>query len=190
MLGVAVISRRLLHRWPGLRKKCAEAASEAGAASSGARGHSPWLVMVLLAGYCRRVGFWLPMRSAHHCGCERRGAPISRWHFCLGIACSGGSGKYAYRISYTKKRFVAGASPASAEIVLALVYGLFFFIRARCWARDVVIGFAGSFGGLGLVQGTLILGGQLLGFVSGNGAGLGRPRKHILVASCFWWYRW
>ncbi|MCL5098201.1 MAG: hypothetical protein M1608_11880 [Candidatus Omnitrophica bacterium] len=70
------------------------------------------------------------------------------------------------------------------EIALALVYGLLFFIPSALLGKGMVLlGVLGASVGFGVVQGTLILGGQALGFVSGEWRGVsGKPRQQIYIA--------
>lgn len=70
------------------------------------------------------------------------------------------------------------------EIGLALVYGLLFFIPSVLLGKGMLmLGALGASVGFGVVQGSLILGGQALGFLSGEWRGVtGRPRTHIYVA--------
>jgi hypothetical protein len=70
------------------------------------------------------------------------------------------------------------------EIALALLYGLLFFIPSALLGQGMLmLGALGASVGWGLVQGTLILGGQALGFVSGEWRGIaGRPRAQIYAA--------
>ena len=70
------------------------------------------------------------------------------------------------------------------EVVLALVYGLLFFIPSALLGKGMLLlGALGASVGWGLVQGTLILGGQLLGFASGEWRGVsGPPRRQIYLA--------
>ena len=77
----------------------------------------------------------------------------------------------------------ASAAPAR-ELLLALVYGLFFFIPSALLGKGMfLLGALGASVGFGLVQGTLILGGQALGFLSGEWRGVsGKPRNHIFLA--------
>lgn len=70
------------------------------------------------------------------------------------------------------------------EFGLALVYGLLFFIPSPLLGKGMLqLGALGASVGWGIVQGTLILGGQLLGFVSGEWRGVtGQPRRRIYAA--------
>jgi L-rhamnose-H+ transport protein len=70
------------------------------------------------------------------------------------------------------------------EIGLSLIYGVLFFApSALLGAGMVKLGELGASVGWGLVQGTLILGGQGLGFVSGEWRGVhGKPRFQIYLA--------
>ncbi len=77
---------------------------------------------------------------------------------------------------------VLAANPR--EIRLALIYGLLFFIPSVLLGQGMLLlGALGASVGFGIVQGTLILGGQALGFISGEWRGVsGRPRAHIFLA--------
>ena len=70
------------------------------------------------------------------------------------------------------------------EIGLSAVYGVLFFAPSILLGIGMrLLGELGPSVGWGLVQGTLILGGQLLGFASGEWRGVsGRPRRQIYVA--------
>ncbi len=70
------------------------------------------------------------------------------------------------------------------EIGLALTYGLLFFIPSALLGKGMLLlGPLGASVGFGVVQGTLILGGQILGFVSGEWRGVtGKPRAQIYLA--------
>jgi L-rhamnose-H+ transport protein len=70
------------------------------------------------------------------------------------------------------------------EFVLALVYGLLFFVPSVLLGQGMLrLGPLGASVGFGLVQGTLILGGQVLGFLSGEWRGVsGAPRRTIYAA--------
>jgi hypothetical protein len=70
------------------------------------------------------------------------------------------------------------------EILLALIYGLLFFIPSVLLGKGMImLGALGASVGFGVVQGTLILGGQALGFVSGEWRGVtGKPRTQIYLA--------
>jgi L-rhamnose-H+ transport protein len=70
------------------------------------------------------------------------------------------------------------------ELLLALVYGTLFFIPSVLLGEGMArLGPLGASVGFGVVQGTLILGGQLLGFLSGEWRNVtGRPRAHIYAA--------
>jgi len=70
------------------------------------------------------------------------------------------------------------------EVGLALLYGLLFFIPSVLLGQGMLwLGALGASVGFGLVQGTLILGGQVLGFASGEWRGVtGKPRMQIYLA--------
>ncbi|MBN1590552.1 MAG: hypothetical protein JW888_13640 [Pirellulales bacterium] len=70
------------------------------------------------------------------------------------------------------------------DLLLAVLYGLLFFIPSALLGEGMLmLGALGASVGFGIVQGMLILGGQILGFISGEWRGVrGTPRTHIYVA--------
>jgi L-rhamnose-H+ transport protein len=70
------------------------------------------------------------------------------------------------------------------EIAFALIYGVLFFAPSALLGQGMLLlGSLGASLGWGIVQGTLILGGQMLGFASGEWRGVsGKPRIHIYLA--------
>jgi L-rhamnose-H+ transport protein len=70
------------------------------------------------------------------------------------------------------------------EIGLSLIYGLLFFLPSILLGQGMLmLGSLGASLGWGIVQGTLILGGQMLGFASGEWRGVsGTPRRQIYIA--------
>jgi L-rhamnose-H+ transport protein len=70
------------------------------------------------------------------------------------------------------------------EVALALLYGVLFFVPSALLGHGMLLlGALGASLGWGLVQGTLILGGQMLGFASGEWRGVqGKPRMQIYIA--------
>jgi L-rhamnose-H+ transport protein len=70
------------------------------------------------------------------------------------------------------------------EIGLSIVYGILFFAPSALLGHGMLLlGTLGASLGWGLVQGTLILGGQILGFVTGEWRGVsGTPRRQIYAA--------
>jgi L-rhamnose-H+ transport protein len=77
---------------------------------------------------------------------------------------------------------VIGSRPG--DLFLALVYGTLFFIPSVLLGEGMFkLGALGASVGFGVVQGTLILGGQLLGFLSGEWRHVaGRPRTQMYAA--------
>jgi L-rhamnose-H+ transport protein len=71
-----------------------------------------------------------------------------------------------------------------SEIGLSAIYGLLFFAPSILLGLGMLLlGERGAPIGWGIVQGTLILGGQLLGFASGEWRGVtGKPRLQIYLA--------
>jgi len=70
------------------------------------------------------------------------------------------------------------------EIMLSLLYGLLFCIPSLMLGKGMLLlGSLGASVGTGITQGSLILGGQILGFASGEWQGVtGNPRKYIYLA--------
>jgi L-rhamnose-H+ transport protein len=70
------------------------------------------------------------------------------------------------------------------EIDLSIIYGVLFFVPSALFGQGMLLlGPLGASVGWGLVQGTLILGGQILGFLSGEWRGVGgMPRRQIYAA--------
>lgn len=72
----------------------------------------------------------------------------------------------------TKNRSWGVLAKHPRDLALSLVYGLLFFIPSALLGKGMLLlGALGASVGWGLVQGTLILGGQMLGFVSGEWRG-------------------
>jgi L-rhamnose-H+ transport protein len=71
------------------------------------------------------------------------------------------------------------------EVLIAISYGLLFFIPSILLGKGMLLlGTLGASVGWGITQGSIILGGQILGFASGEWKGImGRPRKYIYLAS-------
>lgn len=70
------------------------------------------------------------------------------------------------------------------EIGLSVIYGILFFAPSALLGQGMLLlGALGASLGWGLVQGTLILGGQILGFLTGEWRGVhGKPRLQIYAA--------
>jgi L-rhamnose-H+ transport protein len=70
------------------------------------------------------------------------------------------------------------------DVALSLLYAVLFFCPSILLGKGMLLlGPLGASVGWGIVQGTLILGGQALGFVSGEWRGVGgRPRRQIYAA--------
>ncbi len=85
-------------------------------------------------------------------------------------------------LTRNKSWHVLAANPG--EISLSLLYGLLFFIPSALLGKGMLLlGALGASVGFGVVQGTLILGGQALGFFSGEWRGVsGKPRAQIYLA--------
>ena len=70
------------------------------------------------------------------------------------------------------------------EILLCAVYGLLFFIPSVLLGKGMLLlGALGASVGVGITQSAIIIGGQILGFASGEWRGInGKPRKNIYAA--------
>ncbi len=70
------------------------------------------------------------------------------------------------------------------DIILAFSYGLLFFIPSVMLGKGMLmLGVLGASVGWGITQGSIILGGQLLGFASGEWKDVtGKPRRYIYTA--------
>lgn len=84
----------------------------------------------------------------------------------------------------TKKRSWGVILSAKKEILLSVLYGFFFFLPSPLLGGGMLmLGVLGASVGWGVNQGSLIIGAQGLGFLSGEWRGItGRPRVHIYVA--------
>jgi L-rhamnose-H+ transport protein len=84
----------------------------------------------------------------------------------------------------TKNRSWSVIGSRPGELGLALLYGTLFFIPSVLLGEGIFkLGSLGPSIGWGIVQGMLILGGQLLGFIAGEWRGVtGRPRTQIYSA--------
>lgn len=109
-------------------------------------------------------------------------AKISVWAMAL-------IGAAAVNIAYpawlmTRNRSWSALLESPRDAGLSLVYGLLFFIPSLLLGEGMVmLGALGASVGWGVVQGTLILGGQMLGFITGEWRGVhGRPRRLIYSA--------
>jgi L-rhamnose-H+ transport protein len=71
-----------------------------------------------------------------------------------------------------------------SEIGWSISYGILFFVPSALLGKGMLLlGPLGASVGWGLVQGTLILGGQILGFASGEWRGVvGKPRIQVYIA--------
>ncbi len=109
-------------------------------------------------------------------------ASIAVWAVALGGAALVNTLYPAYLLTKNRSWAVLAANPK--EILLALLYGLLFFIPSALLGKGMLLlGALGASVGFGVVQGTLILGGQALGFLSGEWRGVsGKPRVHIYLA--------
>lgn len=70
------------------------------------------------------------------------------------------------------------------DIILSILYGVLFFIPSVLLGEgSLMLGALGASVGWGIIQGTIIVGGQLLGFATGEWRGVtGKPQMHIYLA--------
>jgi L-rhamnose-H+ transport protein len=87
-------------------------------------------------------------------------------------------------ILMTRNRSWGVLAEHPGEVGLSIVYGILFFAPSALLGEGMLLlGALGASLGWGLVQGTLILGGQLLGFLTGEWRGVhGKPRWQIYAA--------
>jgi L-rhamnose-H+ transport protein len=175
------------------REKVLRAAASANAEASGTPGNAGGfglgLLMVVAAGVLSAGwGFAfaysqapiIAAMKAH--GAADFPAGVAVWAVALGGAALVNTIYPAWLLTRKKSWNVLAAQPR--ELVLAVTYGLLFFIPSALLGKGMLLlGALGASVGFGIVQGTLILGGQALGFLSGEWRGVtGRPRVHIGLA--------
>lgn len=169
------------------REKMRQAAPPATGTKTG--GFGTGLVMVVVAGVLSAGwGFaFAYTQGPIIAAMKAQGAPdfaagIAVWAVALGGAALVNTLYPAYLLTKNHSWAVLAAHPG--ELVLALIYGLLFFIPSALLGQGMLLlGALGASVGFGVVQGTLILGGQALGFWSGEWRGItGRPRTHIVLA--------
>jgi len=88
----------------------------------------------------------------------------------------------AYLMTKNKSWNVLAAN--GKEIVLSIIYGILFFIPSALLGKGMLLlGALGASVGVGVQQSMQMLGGQALGFVSGEWKGVtGKPRTQIYIA--------
>jgi hypothetical protein len=175
------------------REKMLQAAAPAGQAGDGSLprrgGFGIGLFMVVVAGVLSAGwGFAFaysqgPIIDAMKTrGAADFAAGIAVWAVALGGAALVNTLYPAWLLTRNKSWHVLSEHPK--ELLLALLYGLLFFIPSALLGKGMLLlGALGASVGFGVVQGTLILGGQALGFLSGEWRGVtGRPRTYIGLA--------
>jgi hypothetical protein len=168
-----------------IRKASATSSRDANRAGSFAVG----LVMVVLAGVLS-VGWGFAftysqgpiIRAMTSHGAAAFPAGIAVWAVALLGAALPNVLYPALRMTRNKSWGVLAAHPG--EIGLSVVYGVLFFVPSALLGHGMLLlGALGASLGWGLVQGTLILGGQILGFLSGEWHGIGgAPRRQMYAA--------
>lgn len=117
-------------------------------------------------------------------GASAFAASIAVWAFVL-LGAAAVNVIYPASLMKAHRSWPVLANPK--EISLSLIYGLLFFIPSALLGTGMVrLGVLGASVGWGVVQGTLIIGGQLLGFATGEWRGVhGKPRKQMFAAIAF-----
>lgn len=182
VVGVFLASLAGFGREKAQRSAAPEAAGRGGGFGLG-------LAMVVAAGvlsagwgfaFAYSQGPIIEAMKAH--GATDFGASVAVWAVALFGAAVVNTLYPAYLLTRNRSWNVLWAHPR--EIGLALAYGLLFFIPSVLLGKGMLLlGALGASVGFGVVQGTLILGGQALGFLSGEWRGItGKPRLHIYLA--------
>ena len=152
-------------------------------------GFTVGLVMVLVAGVLSAGwGFAFAysqgpiVEAMKSYGASDIGASIAVWAVALQGAALANILYPVYLMTKKRSWHVLHGNPK--EMSLALLYGLLFFIPSILLGRGMVLlGPLGASVGFGIVQGTLILGGQALGFITGEWHGVtGKSRLQIYIA--------
>lgn len=157
--------------------------------SSRSESFSMGLVMVVVAGFLSAGwGFAFaysqgPIIDAMKAyGASEASASIAVWALALPGAALVNTAYPAWLLLKNQSISVFFSSPS--DFLLVLVYGALFFIPSLLLGQGMLmLGALGASVGFGLVQGTLILGGQLLGFLTGEWRGaVGMTRSLIYTA--------
>jgi hypothetical protein len=182
VVGVCLASLAGFGREKALRSAEARRESQGGGFATG-------LIMVITAGvlsagwgFAFAYGQGPIMEAVKARGAPDFAAGIAVWAIALLGAALANILYPALLLTRNKSWHVLAQNPR--EVLLALVYGLLFFIPSVLLGKGMLLlGALGASVGFGLVQGTLILGGQALGFISGEWRAVtGRPRTHIYLA--------
>jgi L-rhamnose-H+ transport protein len=171
------------------REECQKSAATPSQGSHHADGFAAGVVMVVLAGVLS-VGwgfaFTYSQDSIIHAmtshGAADFPAGIAVWAVALLGAAIPNVLYPAMLMTRNKSWGVLAAHPGEAG--LSIIYGVLFFVPSALLGQGMLLlGPLGASVGWGLVQGTLILGGQILGFLSGEWRGVGgKPRRQIYAA--------
>ncbi|MBN1909620.1 MAG: hypothetical protein JW818_07775 [Pirellulales bacterium] len=147
------------------------------------------LVMVLAAGvlsagwgFCFNYSQGPVIKALTDCGASDFAAAMAVWTVVL-------PGAALVNILYPAMLMTKNGSwnvllCKPGDLLLSVLYGVLFFIPSVLLGKgSLMLGALGASVGFGIVQGMLILGGQGLGFLSGEWRGVhGKPRAHIYVA--------
>jgi hypothetical protein len=160
-----------------------------GAAAAPRGGFAVGLVMVVVAGVLS-VGWGFAfsycqdpiVKAMKDHGAGEIPAGIAVWAVALLGAAVPNVLYPAWLLTRKKSWGLLAAHPS--EIGLSMVYGVLFFAPSVLLGEGMLLlGSLGASVGWGIVQGTLILGGQFLGFASGEWRGVGGlPRRQIYLA--------
>jgi L-rhamnose-H+ transport protein len=152
-------------------------------------GFAVGLVMVIVAGVLSAGwGFAFAyssdpiIKAATAQGASRLAANFAVWAFALSGAVLPNLLYPVWLLSWRRSWNVIWAHPG--EIGLSVIYGVLFFAPCVLLGKGMILlGPAGASVGTGITMATLILGGQILGFVSGEWRGVhGAPRRLMYIA--------
>jgi L-rhamnose-H+ transport protein len=152
-------------------------------------GFAAGLAMVVVAGILS-VGWGFafaysqePVKAAMLAhGASELGGGIAVW--AVGLAGAGVVNILYPAFLLTRRRMWPALLRAPHDMGLSVLYGTLFFLPSIFLGQGMLfLGPLGASVGWGVTQGTLIIGGQLLGFASGEWRGVsGGPRKQIYTA--------
>lgn len=188
LIGVVYASLAGAGREKSIRAKNASSAAVTGTVTKSSR-FAVGLVMVVLAGvFSVGWGFAFTysqdsiIQAMKSHGAADFPATIAVWAVALLGAAVPNVLYPAMLMTRNKSWGVLPAHPN--EIGLSVIYGILFFAPSALLGKGMLLlGPLGASVGWGLVQGTLILGGQILGFASGEWRGVeGKPRTHVYIA--------
>ena len=189
LAGVAILVAGVaLAAWAGVgRERLLRKARPDGPSHSG--GLAVGLVMVIVAGMLSAGwGFAFAysqdpiIKAVTAQGASKLAANFAVWAFALSGAVLPNLLYPAWLLTRNRSWSVLWANPS--EIGLSVIYGVFFFAPSVLLGLgSLLLGPSGASVGQGITLSALILGGQMLGFLSGEWRGVhGAPRRRMYVA--------